>query len=380
MAASELLLKFLAANRTPESMAVKLAKRQAELDELQRAAGKRFDLEQSANSFFSQPGVSPEGPLTLLHGSPHKFDRFDFENNMLKGEGAMSYGPGGYMTGNDPLAEEYARVLFAKHMNGGDVLGAHKALRTAAAKNPLEIAEFLRARNVAKGLVEKLDTNTEGSGLRSMKLLPPHMQGLFEPQTYIKNWQPGVAPDPQYVFKNRGRADDFAPYREAMRESGLSPSVIAELGTTGRVGRGGLQPQQAVNIGSALRNIIEKSYGGAELRPRISERLEYLPQNEVDAISRRSAGAPFNPHYSTQTMDYYDGPSALRTADSALRKNLNSTWRAANERPGNKRVQVSMARGNRGRRFRSRDAREVPSCSGGPRSSGARPSRVQRAV
>jgi len=87
----------------------KLAKRQSEMDAMQAEIAARAALEAQAKATFADPKVAPKGPLTLFHGSPHKFEEFDFENNLLRGEGALAFGPGGYMTGHEPLARAYAR-------------------------------------------------------------------------------------------------------------------------------------------------------------------------------------------------------------------------------------------------------------------------------
>ena len=79
--------------------------------------GNAAPLADSARELESLLGRYPqvqERALQLYHGSPHRFDKFDFEGNLLRGEGAMAFGPGGYMTGHRPLAEEYARNLTAR--------------------------------------------------------------------------------------------------------------------------------------------------------------------------------------------------------------------------------------------------------------------------
>jgi hypothetical protein len=81
------------------------------------AALRRMQEEMMAAGKVPYPDAP--GALQLYHGSPHAFDKFDFEGNLLRGEGAMAYGPGGYMTGNRPLAEHYATGLHARHSGGG---------------------------------------------------------------------------------------------------------------------------------------------------------------------------------------------------------------------------------------------------------------------
>lgn len=87
----------------------KLIKRAAEIVE----AAQR---ELSAAKPPPPPGPFTQAPeaLQLYHGSPHEWDTPAFEANLRKGEGALAYGPGGYTTGNRPLAAHYANSLAAR--------------------------------------------------------------------------------------------------------------------------------------------------------------------------------------------------------------------------------------------------------------------------
>lgn len=49
-------------------------------------------------------------PATVWHGSPHKFDKFDF-SKIGTGEGAQAYGHGGYSAGNPNVAIQYQHML-----------------------------------------------------------------------------------------------------------------------------------------------------------------------------------------------------------------------------------------------------------------------------
>lgn len=49
-------------------------------------------------------------PATVWHGSPHKFDKFDF-SKIGTGEGAQAYGYGGYTAGNPNVAIQYQHML-----------------------------------------------------------------------------------------------------------------------------------------------------------------------------------------------------------------------------------------------------------------------------
>ena len=49
-------------------------------------------------------------PITVWHGSPHKFKQFDF-SQIGTGEGAQAYGHGGYFAERRGIAEEYKKNL-----------------------------------------------------------------------------------------------------------------------------------------------------------------------------------------------------------------------------------------------------------------------------
>jgi hypothetical protein len=51
--------------------------------------------------------ANESGGFKAWHGSPHDFDRFNFNENMGKGEGAQAYGQGGYFGGARETAESY---------------------------------------------------------------------------------------------------------------------------------------------------------------------------------------------------------------------------------------------------------------------------------
>lgn len=50
------------------------------------------------------------GAIRVFHGSPHKFDKFDF-SKIGTGEGAQAYGHGGYFAESPKVAREYAEKL-----------------------------------------------------------------------------------------------------------------------------------------------------------------------------------------------------------------------------------------------------------------------------
>jgi hypothetical protein len=58
------------------------------------------------------------GGMTVYHGSPHKFDKFDM-SKIGTGEGAQAYGHGMYFAENKGVAEGYARVLGQREFDVG---------------------------------------------------------------------------------------------------------------------------------------------------------------------------------------------------------------------------------------------------------------------
>lgn len=71
------------------------------------------------------PGV--DAAATVYHGSPHKFDRFDF-SKIGTGEGAQAYGHGGYLADARATGEEYRRALAGKDQGMAGQIAAN-ALR-----------------------------------------------------------------------------------------------------------------------------------------------------------------------------------------------------------------------------------------------------------
>ncbi len=54
------------------------------------------------------------GAIKVFHGSPHKFDKFDF-SKIGTGEGAQAYGHGGYFAENPAIAKSYQNQLAGKN-------------------------------------------------------------------------------------------------------------------------------------------------------------------------------------------------------------------------------------------------------------------------
>lgn len=85
--------------------------------------------------------------VQVYHGSPHVWERPAFEANLRRGEGALAYGPGGYTTGNRPLAEHYAKSLAAGKSTApiGPLGAQHLALQQAFQKDPDAMLAWLTA-------------------------------------------------------------------------------------------------------------------------------------------------------------------------------------------------------------------------------------------
>jgi hypothetical protein len=77
---------------------------------------------------FVQSAGQTVSPLTVYHGSPHKFDRFD-ASKIGTGEGAQAYGHGLYLAEAPGVAEDYRRALA-----GNKLTFADDAVRESATK------------------------------------------------------------------------------------------------------------------------------------------------------------------------------------------------------------------------------------------------------
>lgn len=302
----------------------RLAKRQAELDELQKLPAKQIELMQAAKPVYTEP-VGGKG-LVLKHGTPFKFDRFDFENNLLKGEGALAFGPGGYMTGHTPLARQYAKDLYAKHTGTPfrDPAAHHRGIREAAATDPKAAAQYLRASQVGK-LVDQgvLDGALGRTELVEMDQLPPHLASRgYTPNAVKRWWGTPNPPMDQYALEKQTTLSGFDEYRRLAESVGMPPEKQPT-----RIGKGGISPLEAIRRGRELQRALA---GRPDIRPQITERLTmpdqtFPTQQQFDDYSEEIGGG----------FGYIPGLSKYR-------QNLNSTWRVANSKPGRSRYVASM--------------------------------------
>ena len=94
-----------------------------------------------AGQDFMQSAGQTVSPLTVYHGSPHKFDRFD-ASKIGTGEGAQAYGHGLYFAESPSVGQQYARDLAGVNLSPAGqqayaVLQAnvHPSMRAKALEN-----------------------------------------------------------------------------------------------------------------------------------------------------------------------------------------------------------------------------------------------------
>lgn len=341
--------------------AQRIAKRQAELDALARGAAeaeaaapavhpKIAELQAAAQAHFAQPGVAPPPPMTLLHGTPYKFDRFDFENNLRRGEGALAYGPGGYMTGHEPLAREYARRLFAQHSGQGsdDPYAYHRPLREALATDPVGAAEYLRAVTMQK-LAPWADraANHPYASLGPINPRSAQARKLEDAGIPVFDIRPSGYHDPrQFLGERTITASDFDEYRRAADLAGLPLGTLKT-----RIGLGGVSPLEAIRQGREIQRAV--SAAPEIIRPKLSESFAVDPRyfedpgfrdNEPDWKTIRDLNyARYGTRDSWESGAPYGEPSGFTKS----RANLNSTARVIEGRPGRAGYFASMDPGGR---------------------------------
>jgi len=149
------------------------------------------------------------GGLELYHGSPHLFrptpvnplGEFDFLSNLSQGEGYQAFGPGGYLTGNEPLGWEYARNTTARKNNPrGRDRGPPPIPDTwlaAYRHDPEGFIEFLRARTVQKG----------------------RGYGVFDPGRWVQKEASSQAGHSGAGFVSEVKAKNIDPYLDAMKRT-----------------------------------------------------------------------------------------------------------------------------------------------------------------
>lgn len=291
---------------------------------------------QKAQSKFA--GQTPEGGLKLYHGSPHEFEKFDFENNLKRGEGALAYGPGGYLTGHKPLAEAYARNLSGRlntfAMSHGPMLSALKA-------DPQATAEYLRMVNFKK----IMDAGFPESGrAKSRELtLPDRDRYDYSAAPTVVNGRveveypviPAKHPD-HYILTERDlNFRDFDRYGRAIEDIGLDPRA-----TQTRIGRGGIDPSEARRIGAELRKrIAPENIDPAILRGRPRELSRPAVEQGHNGVSRDQLKGLWD-----EVVGFNRSNNSSGDISDPVRNNLNNTSRFLRGETGKIPYKASMQR------------------------------------
>ena len=106
-----------------------------------------------AENYMARSGLLQ--PATVWHGSPHKFDRFDFGANMGRGEGAQSYGHGGYLADAKEVASTYlgtGETIGGAATEGRLARAMEKATDAGRYGEALALEELLINRSPAKAI------------------------------------------------------------------------------------------------------------------------------------------------------------------------------------------------------------------------------------
>ena len=106
-----------------------------------------------AEDYMARSGLLQ--PATVWHGSPHKFDRFDFGANMGRGEGAQSYGHGGYLADAKEVASTYlgtGETIGGAATEGRLARAMEKATDAGRYGEALALEELLINRSPAKAI------------------------------------------------------------------------------------------------------------------------------------------------------------------------------------------------------------------------------------
>lgn len=301
----------------------KLAQMQDEMRALGKPAGETIDLMAQAESRFSDPELKA---LKLYHGSPHTFDKFDFENNLKKGEGALAYGPGGYLTGHEPLARVYARNLASR---GSQQFSAtHRQLAEAYTKDPEALTEYLRAMNFRK----ITDIMGPDPVTRRDVLTPLHKYEL----QMGEHVRVPVGPQSYRLTEQTTRWKDRERYEQLLHD--VLGSEDKNIPT--RIGRGGIEQNEALRIGRELRHAgrVEDINPRLVLGPRKHIRT-YVPDEDPEDFSK--SAMPYH-LWGSEAMMFNE--KAGRVPPNVIRRNLNNTTRALIGEPGPLPYKASMQR------------------------------------
>lgn len=100
----------------------------------------------AVNALAYARGMAPVNPLTVWHGSPHKFDRFD-SSKIGTGEGAQAYGHGLYLAESPDVAAGYREAL-SKTPNISYVTKSGSEIVRGDKWHAADIANFMKERGI----------------------------------------------------------------------------------------------------------------------------------------------------------------------------------------------------------------------------------------
>jgi hypothetical protein len=149
--------------------------------------------------------------IPVYHGSPHAFDEVNFTDNLRTGEGAMAFGPGGYTSGNRPLAKHYADTLskgkFIQPRRPSGPLGdTFLTMQKALRLDPEAAIAYMQGKTFNKA---------ETIGLTN----PNRVMPTGEKAVY--NYRPG-----DDLPVSTGNDVNIDAYREWLKEKGVTPEEL----------------------------------------------------------------------------------------------------------------------------------------------------------
>lgn len=250
-----------------------IAKKQEEMDALATPTKRELELMAAAESRFDD--AAPE-VMQWYHGSPHEFDEFDFSGNLLKGEGALGYGPGGYLTGSEGLARSYADKLTK---NKGMGMGGHAKMVEALKKDPVATAQYLRAVSLQK-LMQKQPRLFEGTPLRERLLRVRSV-----PDT--ESWGPRIAG--YRAMEREVQPRDLTAYMEQLQQ------VMPLEKVPPRIGRGGLAPEDVVRLGSEMSKAVAAQPRINTSRSKLLHEFQTYPGAQQMIREGQPANTAFDP-------------------------------------------------------------------------------------
>ena len=128
------------------------------------------------------------GAATVWHGSPHKFDRFDFGPDKIgTGEGAQAYSHGGYLADLEDVAGEYQKRLT-------DDAFKYKGMNDAKARIQEKLAARFDAKDPAKAakIRSQISTMEPGGYLYKVDLPDEHIAKMLDWDKPLSQQAPGV--------------------------------------------------------------------------------------------------------------------------------------------------------------------------------------------